>query len=312
MRRWLADDLYRELIDIRARAPERIEQAMRQRRRRGQLAPDGKLVIVAADHPARGVLRAGEDPWAMADRWDFLQRLVRVLAVAGVDGVLGTADVLEELALLRDLVVERGGPDFLADKVLIGSLNRGGLSGAVWELDDPPTGYTPEGAQRAGLEGLKLLLRVDLRDRDSLRTLEHAAQAVEQIGRHGLHAFIEPLPVQRGDSGRPEVIRTAEALTPLVGVASALGSTSMRTWLKLPIVADFARVARATTCPVLLLGGESVRDPEAFLDAVATTLGAAPNVRGVMIGRNVLYPAAGWEPETVAARLVALVRGEGV
>lgn len=309
MRPWLADDLYRELIDIRAREPQRMQQAMRQRRRRGQLAPDGKLVIIAADHPARGVLRAGDDPWAMADRWDFLRRLVRVLAVPGVDGVLGTADVLEELALLRDLVVERGGPDFLAGKVLIGSLNRGGLAGAVWELDDPPTGYTPEGAERAGLDGLKLLLRVDLRDRDSLRTLEYAAQAMEQIGRCGLHAFVEPLPVQRGDSGLPEVIRTADALTPLVGVASALGSTSTRTWLKLPIVADFARVARATTCPILLLGGESARDPGAFLDAVETALAAAPNARGVMIGRNVLYPATGWEPETIAARLVTLVRG---
>lgn len=311
MRPWLTDELYRDLIDVRVHAPERIQEALQQRPRRSELAPDGKLVIIAADHPARGVLRAGDDPWAMADRWDFLQRLVRVLAVAGVDGVLGTADVLEELALLRDLVLDRGGPDFLADKVLVGSLNRGGLAGAVWELEDPPTGYTPEGAQRAGLDGLKLLLRIDLGDRDSLRTLEYAAQAMDQIGRCGLHAFVEPLPVQRGEVGRPEVIRTPEALIPLVGVASALGSTSMRTWLKLPIVAEFPRVARATTCPILLLGGESARDPEAFLNVVGTALAAAPNARGVMMGRNVLYPAPGWEPETVVTRLVALVRGEG-
>src|SRR5262249_62385930 len=90
------------------------------------VGPDGRLVIVAADPPARGTLRAGRRRLAMADRAGLLERLCVALGRPGVGGVLGTADVLEDLLLLGAL----------EGKVVIGSMNRGGLAGTVFEVDD--------------------------------------------------------------------------------------------------------------------------------------------------------------------------------
>lgn len=301
--------LFARVTDLRVREPDLVRQLAATRRRRTALAPDGKLVIVAADHPARHVLRAGTDPWAMADRAGYLERIVRVMLAPEVDGIMATADILDELFLLNHLITEARGPDFLAEKVLIGCLNRGGLAGAAWELDDFLTGHTPEGAVAQGLDGLKMLWRLNLEEPSSARTMTYCAQAIETLARLGLPAFVEPLPVVKSDQGAWVVAKTADAVLPLVGVTSALGSSSMGLWLKLPMVPDFGRVARATTCPILLLGGESTGDPAAVLRETERTIASGHNVRGLMIGRNVFYPAPGEDPQAVAVALARIVRG---
>src|SRR5437773_10186161 len=86
------------------------------------------------------------------------------------------------------------------------------------------------------------------------------------------------------------VVKTAEALAKIVSVASALGDSSRYLWLKLPYCESYEVVARSTTLPILLLGGESVGDPTAFLQDVAAGMSAGANVRGALVGRNVLYP----------------------
>jgi len=83
-----------------------------------------------------------------------------------------------------------------------------------------------------------------------------------------------------------------EALARLAGVASALGDSSRYMWLKLPYCEDYQTVARSTTLPILLLGGESAGDPAPFLRQLESALKAGPNVRGALVGRNVLYPGA--------------------
>ena len=60
-------------------------------------------MLLAADHTARGMLAAGGDKLAVADRFTLLDRLMRGLTVSGVDGVLASADILEELAFLGAL-----------------------------------------------------------------------------------------------------------------------------------------------------------------------------------------------------------------
>ena len=76
----------------------------------------------------------------MASRSDLLDRLVTALARPGVDGVLGTPDILDDLLLLGAL----------DGKVVIGSMNRGGLQGASFELDDRFTGlHAPPRSRRA-------------------------------------------------------------------------------------------------------------------------------------------------------------------
>src|SRR6185295_11771173 len=120
--------------------PEYALRAATSRERRPALTLDGKLNILAADHPARRVTSVGGNPLGMADRHDYLARIVRVLIGDAVDGVMATMDIIEDLLVLNDLY---GDGSVLKDKLLIASLNRGGLAGSSWEMNDPMTGASP-------------------------------------------------------------------------------------------------------------------------------------------------------------------------
>jgi DhnA family fructose-bisphosphate aldolase class Ia len=132
-----------------------------------------------------------------------------------------------------------------------------------------------------------------------------AARAITEMNALRLPTFLEPLPVVKNDDGF-QVIKTPEALARIVGVASALGDSSRYIWLKLPHCEDYKVVARATTLPILLLGGESAGDIALFLRQLATALSAGPNVRGALVGRNVLYPGVD-DPLAVAESVGAII-----
>src|SRR5512143_2958574 len=92
-------DLQR-IRQTRAEEPERVLESLRRRGRRPFLRGDGRLMIVAADHTARGVFSAGAQADVMTDRAGLLERIAIALSRPGVDGVLGTADILEDLAIM--------------------------------------------------------------------------------------------------------------------------------------------------------------------------------------------------------------------
>lgn len=278
----LDDARYRELLDVRARQPELIANAAQHRRRRPLLRADGALFLVAADHPARGALGVGADPTAMADRRSLLDRLMTALTHPRVDGVLATPDLVEDLLLLGAL----------DEKVVIGSMNRGGLAGTVFELDDRFTAYDADAIAATGLDGGKMLLRLDDSDAGTLPTLVACADAVSGLAAHGLMAMVEPLPARRSGDTRVRLDLDPDKLVRAVAVAAGLGVTSAYTWLKLPATADVRRVAAASTLPVLLLGGDPGPDPQATFAAWAAGL-AEPSVRGLVVGRTLLYPTGG-------------------
>jgi DhnA family fructose-bisphosphate aldolase class Ia len=286
---YLNDALLARLTAARVSDPEFAWRAAAARIRRTEPAPDGKLNLVAADHPARYVTKVGEDMLAMADRRDYLARILRVISSPRVDGVMATMDILEDLLAIDGFLREAGVATLLDGKLLIASLNRGGLAGSNWELDDPMTGATAASCEAWRLDGAKILLRVDLSEPASLRTILATAGAINECTALHLPVFLEPLPVTRTANGYA-VVKTAEALARLAGVASALGTSSRRLWLKLPYTKGYQTVARATTLPILLLGGESAGDPAPFLRQLECVLRAGPNVRGALVGRNVLYP----------------------
>ena len=277
------------ITEARVADPELPRRAAQARVRRPILAPAGRLNLLAADHPARNVTRVGQDELAMADRRDYLARILRVLSVERVDGIMATMDILEDLLAIDALLRERSAPTFLDGRVVIASLNRGGLAGSSWELDDPVTGATPAACAAWRLDGAKLLMRVDETDPASLRTMMYCAQAIREANAENLPTFLEPLPVTRGPRGY-SVTRTADTLAKLAGVASAMGDSSRLLWLKLPWCQNFEIVARATTLPILLLGGESSGSASGFLAELRSALEAARNIRGALVGRNVLYP----------------------
>jgi DhnA family fructose-bisphosphate aldolase class Ia len=214
----------------------------------------------------------------MADRIDLLKRLITALGRSGVDGVLATADVLEDLLLLGAL----------EDRVVVGSMNRGGLVGSSFEFDDRFTAYDATTLAAMGFEGGKMLVRIAFDDPATARTLEQAGHAVSELAERGLIAMLEPF-ISQWKDGRASNILTAEAVVKSAAIAAGLGVTSRHTWLKLPVVDDMEAVARSTTLPILLLGGDPTgRDDEVY-ERWRKAL-SLPGVRGLVVGRALLYP----------------------
>jgi len=270
------------LIETRIQRPQAIAEAAAKRRRPSSYLGDhGRLMIIAADHPARGALRAGADALAMGNRADLLERICTALARPGVNGVLGTPDILEDLLLLG----------VLDDKVVIGSMNRGGLAGTSFEMDDRFTAYDGDSISAAGFEGGKMLLRIDPDDAGTVNTLESCGRAVTNLADHRLMAMIEPF-ISRRVGGRVRNELTAEAMIRAMTVAAGLGTTSAYSWLKVPVVEDMERVMAATTLPALILGGEVPADAETAYTQWSKALGL-PTVQGLVIGRSLLYPPGG-------------------
>ena len=281
----------------RAADPGSILRAWKNRRR-GERPADGRLMIVAADHPARGALGVRDNATAMASRADLLERLAVALTRPGVDGVLGTADILEDLLLAG----------LLENKVVIGSMNRGGLQGAEFEFDDRWTGYDAETLAANGLDGGKMLTRICLEDEDTARVLESTGRAVSTLARNGLMAMVEPFLSVRI---APDQVRNQldpESVIKSIQIAAGLGATSAYTWLKLPVVAEMHRVLDSTTLPSLLLGGDPVGDADATYRHWAQAL-THPTAMGLVIGRALLYPTDGDVAQAVDAAVGLVHRG---
>jgi hypothetical protein len=276
----ISDEQWDQLLETRSTRPEAVAEAYAKRKRAKRILSDrGTLFLVAADHPARGALGAGSNPMAMADRRSLLGRLVTALASPAVDGVLGSPDIVEELLLLGAL----------DGKVVIGSMNRGGLDGAAWTMDDRFTGYDAASIETCRLEGGKMLLRIDDDDPGTAPTIEACALAVSDLAQRGLMAMIEPLPYQRDIDGRLVLRTDAPSLTRAVTIASALGKTSAHTWLKMPAADEPEVVFGATTLPCVVLGGIPGPDHTAQVASWGRTLRHRA-VRGLVVGRTVLYP----------------------
>lgn len=244
------------------------------------LGEHGKAMIIAADHPARGANGVGGDPNAMADRSELLDRLCVALERPGVTGVLGTADILEDLLLLG----------VLDGKSVFGSMNRGGLAGSVFEIDDRFTGYDAETIAAMGFDGGKTLTRIALEDPATPSVLENTARAVNELNDRQLIAMVEPF-LSTWQDGKIRNDLSTNAVVKSVTIASGLGRRTAYTWLKLPVVPDMERVLASSTLPALLLGGE-VTDPDAAFASWGKAL-KLPTAQGLVVGRSLLYPAGG-------------------
>ena len=297
--------LFDAITEIRVQRPEIILAEAETRKRRERLTRNGKLVILAADHPGRGVTHSGANPVGMASRYEYLARILRVLTQPGVDGVMSTPDILEELLIVNYLIRERGGGSFLDGKVLIGCMNRGGLSGAVFEMRDRFGAFTAAQLHRMRFDAAKMMFRLDLQNPDSGATIHECAEALRDLQALDLPAFLEPLPVERSETGY-RAVKSAEAMIPVIGVATALGNSSRLLWLKIPYVEDYQRVVRSTTSPILMLGGPSGGDPKKLLYDFAAGMAAGGNVRGVLVGRNILFPGE-QDPAAMAAAVASIV-----
>ena len=268
-----------ELKRIRTDNPAAITSVLAARDRRKYNGE--KLLIIAADHPARGTLAVAGDRFAMASRKDLLDRFAEALSNPLVDGVLGTPDLIEDLALMG----------LLESKIVVGSMNRGGLSGSSFEFDDRFTAYSINAIKQQRLDFAKTLLRINLEDSATVQTLESTARAVDAAVEHEIPIMIEPF-ISSWVDGRAVNQLTTAAVIKSVATAAGLGVSSARTWLKLPVVAEMHRVMEATTLPTLLLGGDAEPDQDVMFASWEDAL-ELPGVNGLVVGRNLLYPPDG-------------------
>lgn len=289
------DDQWLGLIEARLRSPNAATKALKKRKRR-KLIRDSQIFIVAADHTARGMLGVGDDQFAMADRRKLLDALMIALENPQVDGVLGSADVIDELALLG----------VLDNKLVFGTMNRGGIIGAKWELDDRMTAYTPQEIASRGLDGGKVLLRLADDDAGTAPTIEACAKAVTQMADLKLPIMVEPLPYTGGNGGPAKYLEDNDKLLRAVSIASGLGSSSAYTWLKVPAGSQVERMMAATTLPGLILGGTPGPDPDATYASWERAM-KVHNVRGLVVGRALLFPKDG-DVAGAIARAARIVR----
>jgi hypothetical protein len=197
-----------------------------------------------------------------------------------VTGVLATADILEDLLVLGAL----------DGKSVFGSMNRTGLAGSSFEIDDRFACYDAEYIEKMRFDGGKTLTRIALDDKNTPRVLADTAKAVNDLNERKLIAMVEPF-LSRWVDGKISNDLSPDAVIKSITIASGLGHTSAYTWLKLPVVEDMERVMASSTLPAVLLGGE-VKDADAAFAAWQKAL-ALPTVQGLVVGRSLLYPHNG-------------------
>ena len=273
--------LQQQIRETRARHPERLAEVYAQRKRRDVVSGDGRLFIIAADHPARGALGVRNDPMAMANRYTLLHRLQIALSRPGVDGVLGTPDIIDDLALMG----------CLDNKLVVGSMNRGGLRGASFEMDDRVTGYDISAIVRDGLDFAKMLNRINFEDAGTANMLTESYRAVSDAAAARVPIMLEPF-ISQWSEGKIKSDLSPEAVINSISIAQGLGNSSAYSWLKLPVVDRMDEVMAATSLPTLLLGGDPVEDQEKTYESWDYALNL-DGVRGLVVGRTLLYPQDG-------------------
>lgn len=247
------------------------------------VAPASRVLLLAADHRARGVLTI--------ERYDdYLAALEAALPAC--DGLLASAQPLADLRA-------RGAVD---GRTYL-SLNRTGLAGARFELDDRLV-TTCQRAADDGCTGVKIMTRIDLDDPLTAPALELLGQVLDEARGLGLEALVEPLRWRDG-----AIDRSADAIVFAAVVAHDMGAPL----LKVPVPdapagparADaVARVVASVGAPVLFLGGPHRGDRDAVLSEVADAI--AGGGAGMAIGRTVYQDD---DPAAMAGLVADLVHG---
>ena len=283
---FLDSAIFQELNRIKAFQPEIIEQEAYCRRKPGY--PHECLVFAAADHNARMINEYKGNPIGLSNRREYLTRLVRMLQSDRIDGIEATPDIIEDLIILNKLCRESGKKAVLDGKMLVGTVNRGGLKNTVWEMDDMPSCYTVERLKKLNMDGVKFMIRLNPMDERCRNTVRYCADAVNEAERAGLPIFIEALYVETTEKGF--AMKTdSESLCKVVGVVGALGCRGVGKWIEVPLNEEYQVPTSATTCPVLVVPDEVKSEPIDVVKEYTKEIGLNDNIRGILLGRNVMY-----------------------
>jgi DhnA family fructose-bisphosphate aldolase class Ia len=243
-------------------------------------------LILAADHRPRGVRTI-----------EAYAPYVAALAAAlpACDGILASRQPLDDLVASGAVAARQR--TYL-------SINRTGLAGSAFELDDRLV-TTVAAAAAAGFSGVKHMTRIDLTDPLTAPALELLGSVIDEARAAGVEALIESVSWADG-----RMARATDAVVLAAVIAHDLGAPL----LKVPVpdapagrerIAAVARVVDSVGVPVLFLGGprgDSGR--EAVLAEVADAM--AGGAAGMAIGRLVFEDP---DPAAMARAVADAVHG---
>jgi DhnA family fructose-bisphosphate aldolase class Ia len=217
-------------------------------------------------------------------------------ALPACDGLLASRQPLQDLASSGAL-----GP---GQRTYL-SINRTGLAGSAFELDDRLV-TSVAAAAAEGWTGIKHMTRIDLADPVTAPALELLGTVIDDARAAGVEALIEALSWRDG-----RMARDTDAVVLAAVIAHDMGAPL----LKVPVpdvspgrerIAAVARVVASVGVPVLFLGGPR-GDPSgrpAVLDEITDAM--AGGAAGMAIGRHVFEDP---EPETMAKLVADAVHG---
>lgn len=260
--------------------------------RPGDPAPlKGPALILAADHRARGLITV--------ERYDQYLAALRA-ALEHCDGILASAQPLGDLA--------RSGALTERHRTYL-SINRTGLAGSTFELDDRLVATVGRAAAE-GWTGVKHMTRIDPRDGRTADALELLGRVLEEAVAAGLETLVESVPWRAG-----HMVHDTDSIVMAAVIAHDLGAPV----LKVPIPdappgearrLAVARVVGAVGVPVLFLGGPRGGQPDGSVrrrvleqaDDIVAGGGA-----GMALGR-VLYQDP--DPAMLARQVAGAVHGQ--
>ncbi len=285
------------LRESRARLPELVRNRFISRHRRSVSGHSGRLLLIDVAGPATGVVDQEADPRSLHDRAELLRRLVLALMFPGVDGVIGAADVLEDLLLL----------EVLDDRLAVGAITPAGGASQDDVLSTSLVGYDAETIGVSRLDGGRVGMRIDPSDPASVARLEECARVVTDLASRSVMVVLEPSWSGAAGKGTRSGSAVASQVR-AVGVASAIGARSSYSWLTLPASAGFAELSAATTLPILVGAGQSMND--GAVELWENNL-ANPGVRGMVVPSTLLF-APGEDPSGMLEIAARLVHGSSV
>jgi DhnA family fructose-bisphosphate aldolase class Ia len=213
-------------------------------------------------------------------------------ALAHCDGLLATVQPLFDLQASGAL--ERDQRTYL-------SINRTGLAGSAFELDDRLVASV-EQARVAGLTGVKHMTRIDYADPLTAPALELLGRVLAEAKDAGLEALIEPLIWRDG-----AIARDTQSIVLAAVIAHDMGAPLV----KVPIpdaqpgaarVDAVARIVQSVGVPVLFLGGPKREELDEVLGEVRDVM--AGGAGGLAMGRAIYQDT---EPADLAKRIADIV-----
>lgn len=272
---WLHDAAWSRVLTQRVRRPQAIRERLRSRRRRvPKVGADGRLLLIAAD--------VSSDPRSgtPVSRRELLDRLIEALSVERVDGVMGPADVLEDLTVLNvlegRLAVRMGsGPGF-----------------GRWSISSPRSepGRGDEGAplsETHSYDAAAVPLACVPGSPPGGQSLVRAQRSVARMAGLKVPSLVN-ISID-ADHGREYEQNWQQWLSPVHGASSAF-PTGAGLWLSIPALIGLTEAVGATGFPVLLRDTDVPLPPSAWVSLFEST---PRNVRGLIGCSSALFPLTG-------------------